>query len=409
MHNKCDSLVIGGGAAGIFAAIAARETNPSHSVVVLERTRQLLSKVKISGGGRCNVTHACFDPPVLVNYYPRGCKALRGPFNRFQPQDTIAWFEARGVALKVEEDGRMFPVTDDSQTIIDCLLSAARESGVVIALGQSVKTVERQDESFLVTTEDCDYRCENLLLATGSSPNGHNFAKHLGHTIVPPVPSLFTFNIPTSPLLDLAGISVDNVSVSLEGSSHVQKGPLLLTHWGFSGPAILKMSAWAARDLHTCDYQTTVYIRWVEDFTLEAIREELELFKGLHSARLVYSEPLFHFPKNLWRRFVGLSGISETQRWANLSQKSLITLAQKLYRDPYRIEGKTTYKSEFVIAGGIDLDEVNFKTMESRRVPHLYFAGEILDIDGVTGGFNFQNAWTTGYLAGNAMGQRSGV
>ncbi len=334
MYTKSKHIaVIGAGAAGVFAAVHCKELNPDAHVVLYEKTRQPLAKVRISGGGRCNVTHACFDPKQLVTYYPRGSKELLGPFHRFQPRDTVEWFAKRGVILKTEADGRMFPITDSSQTIIDCLMGEVKRLGVELHLGTKIETLPE---------------AEAIILASGSA--GYELAKEAGHTIVEPVPSLFTFNVPTSPLLDLAGISVPHVRVRL--FKHVAEGPLLLTHWGFSGPAILRLSAFAARELHACNYQATLTIEWG-------------------------TEPL---ARNLRSRLT----------------------PEQLVKDHYAIDGKTTYKQEFVTAGGIELKEVNFQTMESKKRPGLYFAGEILNIDGVTGGFNFQNAWTTAYLAAAA-------
>ncbi|MCH9627394.1 MAG: 3-dehydro-bile acid delta(4,6)-reductase [Chlamydiales bacterium] len=332
--EKC--VIIGAGAAGCFAAIACAEAHPRAEVVILEKTRQPLAKVRVSGGGRCNVTHACFDPKVLVESYPRGSKELLGPFHRFQPADTVAWFQERGIELKTEKDGRMFPSTDRSETIIDCFLNEIKKRNIELQLGVKIEQIP----------EDADA----VILATGSSRHGHKMAQLAGHTLIDPVPSLFSFNVPSSPLLGLSGVSVPEATVWLEGRSCRQTGPLLITHWGFSGPAVLKLSAWEARFLHECAYQATCLIEW--------------------------KEPL---PKRLYRAL------------------------KEHPNHHYRIEGKTTYKSEFVTCGGVSLKEVNFKTMESRIRPGLFFAGEVLDIDGVTGGYNFQNAWTTGWIAGHSI------
>ncbi len=345
--DTIDLVVIGGGAAGIFAAICAKTAHPQAQVVVLEKTGVLLSKVKVSGGGRCNVTHACFEPGLLVKNYPRGEKELLGPFHRFQPRDIVEWFQSRGVRLKTEPDGRMFPVTNSSSTIIECLLTEARKLGVEIRLQQRVEKIEKGFKIYLKDKEPL--QCQSLILATGSSPEGFQFAQSLGHAIVPPVPSLFTFNVPTSPLKDLSGVSVPAATVTL--GPYSRTGPLLITHFGFSGPAILKLSAWGAKYLHEKNYKTEFIIDWGE---IESL------------------------PKSLRNK---LSTSKET----------------------YLMDGKTTHKEEFVTCGGIDLKEVHFKTMESKICPGLFFAGEILNIDGITGGFNFQNAWTTGYLAGSSV------
>ncbi len=390
-------VIIGGGAAGLFAAIRCKSLNPSVPVILLEKTNQLLAKVRISGGGRCNVTHACFEPAKLILHYPRGGKELLGPFHTFQPKDTIAWFEERGVYLKTESDGRMFPVTDSSETIIACLLEAAASAGVEIRKQQKIQSIQKQEKGFLIQLPGEEISAKTVLLATGSSSWGHEIAAGLGHTIVEPVPSLFTFNIPSSPLLDLAGISVPNAIVTLKGTKLKQQGPLLLTHWGFSGPAVLKLSAWAARELHEMNYKTTLLINWIGSANQELLYQNLLQKKAERQAL-----PSF-LPHNLQNRLIESLSVDPSAPLQTLSHKHLSAIAAKLCADPYEIDGKTTYKQEFVTAGGIHLKEVDFKTMESRLAPGLFFAGEILNIDGVTGGFNFQNAWTTGWLAGTAM------
>jgi predicted Rossmann fold flavoprotein len=395
--NLCTThVVIGGGAAGIFAAIRCKTLNPSAQVILLEKTNQLLAKVRISGGGRCNVTHACFDPIQLAHNYPRGSKELIGPFHHFQPKDTIAWFEERGVSLKTESDGRMFPTTDSSETIIQCLLHAASTAGVEIRKQQRVDSIQKKEPGFLINQQ---INATSVLLATGSSPWGYSAAKELGHSIVEPVPSLFTFNVPTSPLLDLSGISAPDVIATLKDTPFKQRGPLLLTHWGFSGPAILKLSAWAARKLHDLAYKATLLINWTASPNQETLYQTLLQKKQEHPLQTI--PPLL--PNNLLARLLTSLSIDPTTPLAKLPNKALAHLAAKLYSDPYAIDGKTTYKQEFVTAGGVDLKSVDFRTMESKITPGLFFAGEILNIDGITGGFNFQNAWTTGWLAGSAM------
>lgn len=367
MEGCLKVVVVGGGAAGFFAAIAAKKTYPQATVTLHERTNQVLSKVRISGGGRCNVTHACFDPKELVKHYPRGSKELLGPFHRFQPADTIEWFLDKGIELKTEDDGRMFPVTDSSQTIIDCLLKEADRVGVQIQL----------QSKFSLSELDAD----RLILATGSAKGGWEMAKAFGHTIQPPVPSLFTFNIPDFPLESLAGISLDRVGLMLEGTKLFQEGPLLITHWGFSGPAALKLSAFGARFLAEKNYDVGLCIDWIPQFSKD------ELIGLLSQDNPRKALPL---PKRLWNL---LSGRDESP---------IHKLCEKLKSDRYQVKGKTTNKAEFVTCGGVTLSEIHFKTMESKLRPGLYFCGEILDIDGVTGGFNFQNAWTTGWIAGTA-------
>ncbi|MGF1480261.1 MAG: NAD(P)/FAD-dependent oxidoreductase [Cyanophyceae cyanobacterium] len=399
------AIVIGGGAAGFFGAIACAATHPPVSVTLLEAGRKPLAKVRLSGGGRCNVTHHCFDPAQLVQYYPRGGKALRGAFTRFQPQDTAAWFESRGVQLKTEADGRMFPTTDSSATIVNCLVNAAVEAGVELRLGAAVKSVCSHGGSFVVQLKSGEtLGSDRLLLATGSNPLGYRWAKELGHSVVPPVPSLFTFNIDDPRLKELAGVSVDNVNVRLVGTKLAQSGPLLITHWGISGPAVLKLSAWGARILHNHCYRMPVAINWVPGYSAESLRHQLLNIKAQTPRKRVQSYCPLPLPKRLWQQFVDSVGI--TQTWAEVSKKQLNRLVDELTQGSYQIDGKGVFKEEFVTCGGVKLKEVDFKTMASKCCPGLHLAGEILDVDGVTGGFNFQSAWTTSWLAGRAMGNR---
>lgn len=403
MDHQVINIVIGGGAAGIFTAIRCKDQNPRSRVILIEKTNQLLSKVRISGGGRCNVTHACFDPKLLVQGYPRGAQELIGPFHYFQPKDTVSWFEEKGVQLKTESDGRMFPITDSSETIIQCLLDAAAKTGVEIRKQQKILSVKKKGANFLIDLQDQTIEADQILLATGSSSWGHDLAKSLGHEIVEPVPSLFTLNVPSSELLDLAGIAVPNVLISLKSTNFNQRGPLLLTHWGFSGPAVLKLSAWAARKLHELDYKATLVINWTEAPNREHLYQSL-LQKKQDAPHLAIP-PLL--PSNLLARLMKRLSIDPSTPLGRLSNKTLENLSQILCADEYAIEGKTTYKQEFVTAGGVSLKEVDFKSMQSKRTPGFFFAGEVLNIDGVTGGFNFQNAWTTGWLAGTAMAKLS--
>jgi len=401
MKKRYYLIVVGGGAAGIFAAIAAKEQNPEVNVLVLEKTSQLLNKVRISGGGRCNVTHSCFEPKQLVGNYPRGNKALIGPFTRFQPRDTIDWFKNRGVDIKTEQDGRMFPTTDSSQTIIDCLLTEAGKLGVEIRVKQSIEKIETGFSITLVNGETFD--SDNLLLATGSSPIGHNYAKQFGHTITELVPSLFTFNVPHSPFGALSGVSVEKATISLLNIQMHQAGPLLITHWGFSGPAALKLSSWAARWLHEKQYQVVIHIDWLPDFSKEKVLLQLKKNRTENPNQLLPNSNVFSLPRRLWEKLIQLANLDLKKRNGEFSNEQLQKLADLLKANPFQVNGKTTYKEEFVTCGGIKLDEVNFRTMESRLQPKLYFAGEILDVDAVTGGFNFQNAWTTGWIAGKSM------
>lgn len=417
-------IVIGGGAAGFFGAVTCASAHPYAQVTLLEAGRQPLSKVRISGGGRCNVTHACFDPALLVQNYPRGSKALRGAFTRFHAKDTVAWFESQGVKLKTESDGRMFPVTDNSETIVNCLMNAAEDAGVRFRLGTPVKSIEPQHSRLTGEIEDRNptpwafevelktgeiLRCDRILLATGSNPQGYAIVQALGHKIESPVPSLFTFNIPDPRLQDLAGISVNNAHLRLPEAGKTlkeQTGPLLITHWGLSGPAVLKLSAWGARFLHEHHYQTPLLVNWLPQYNEESLRQMLLAVKSQLPRRQVTTSCPVPIPKRLWESLVASVGIGAEERWAEVSKKALNQLIQELIQGQYSIKGKGIFKEEFVTCGGVSLKEVDFKTMESRLVPGLYFAGEILDIDGVTGGFNFQSAWTTGWLAGQAMGNR---
>jgi predicted Rossmann fold flavoprotein len=401
-------VAIGGGAAGFFGAIAAAEAHLHAQVTLLEASSQVLAKVRVSGGGRCNVTHACFEPTALVQHYPRGGKALRGPLTRFQPQDTVAWFKAHGVTLKTEGDGRMFPVTDDSETIVECLVQSARRVGVQVVTGSVVTEVVSSSDGFTVQLKGGKTVVGNrLLIATGSNPLGYRLAMSLGHTLVPPVPSLFTFKIADPRLVELAGISVPLVRVKLlvEGQKPLeQEGPLLITHWGVSGPAVLKLSAWGARVLHDIRYQTKIQVNWLPGMKPEELRDALLRVKAEWVRKAIAKHCPVAIPQRLWQRLVESVGIDAELRWADLSKKALNLLLLELTQGQFAIQGKGMFKDEFVTCGGIPLAEVNFKTMESRCCAGLYFAGEILDVDGVTGGFNFQNAWTTGWIAGQAMG-----
>ncbi|MBE9045654.1 NAD(P)/FAD-dependent oxidoreductase [Pleurocapsales cyanobacterium LEGE 10410] len=400
-------IVVGGGAAGFFGAIACAEANPQLKVTLIEAGRKPLAKVRISGGGRCNVTHHCFDPARLVEYYPRGGKALRGAFTRFQPKDTVQWYESRGVRLKTEADGRMFPTTDNSQTIIDCLMHAVQKAGVTLRTGVGVKTVKHfaaEKSYFQVELKDGkNLRCDRLLIATGSNPLGYRWAKNLGHKIEPSVPSLFTLNIKDPRLQDLAGVSVANARVRLGSGKNKleQTGALLITHWGLSGPAILKLSAWGARFLYDLKYDSGLQINWLPEYNQETLKQDLTALKTNSRKKIVNYCPL-KLPKRLWQSLVNYVGINE-KIWSEISKKELNKLVTEIVAGEYQIKGKGVFKDEFVTCGGVSLKEVNFKTMESKKCPGLYFAGEVLDIDGVTGGFNFQSAWTTSWLAGNAI------
>lgn len=412
-------VIVGGGAAGFFAACSAAKTNQNASVILLEASRQLLAKVRISGGGRCNVTHALFDTKSFIQNYPRGSKALLGAFSRFQAQDTVKWFAHAGVQLKTEADGRMFPVTDNSETIVDCLIKTALAYNVEIRTGSPVVSVnyreleensqDEEDKSrFEILLKSGEMlRCDKLLLTTGSNPVGYRIVKKFGHQIEPTVPSLFTFNILDKELRELAGVSVNPVQIrlSVPGKPQLeQTGPLLITHWGLSGPAVLKLSAWGARTFHESRYKGTVTINWLPDSNQDQLRKELIVVRQEFGKRAIALHRGIKLPHRLWQYLISRAGIDKDTRWAELTKQAFNKLVQELNQGQYSISGKGVFKDEFVTCGGIKLKEVNFKTMESRLVKGLYFAGEILDIDGVTGGFNFQSAWTTAYLAGLAMG-----
>ena len=400
--NFFDFIVVGGGAAGFFAAINAARLAPGKKVVIIEKSSKVLAKVKVSGGGRCNVTHACFDNRELVNFYPRGGKELRGAFSRFNPTQTIEWFRERGVELKTEPDGRMFPVSNSSETILNCLLLEASKLGVSIIMQKEVLEINKTSLGFSLLTNNQELiLCSKIIIAAGGNAKdaGYNFIQQIGHKIIPPVPSLFTFNIPNNSIRELMGISVEQVVVSIQGTSIQTKGPLLITHWGFSGPAILKASAWAARQLADCQYNFTVNVNWMAGNKEEFILEKLKKSKQVYNAQLLVSVNPFKIVKRLWEFFVLKNGLDTAFRWADLSNKQLRNLAQLLTSDNYVVSGKTTFKEEFVTCGGIALEEIDVKFMESKKVKGLFFVGEILDIDGVTGGFNFQAAWTTGWVA----------
>jgi len=409
LDKKKRVAIVGGGAAGFFAAISCAQANPKLEVYLFEKTAKLLSKVRVSGGGRCNVTHHCFNPNQFIQYYPRGAKFLKTGFKLFGATETVKWFEKRGVKLKAEADGRMFPVTDDSATIVNCLMAEAAKAGVMIKTRVGVDAIaftEQTKTKFQLSLSTGNiFEANSLLICSGGYPKAESYAwlQSLGHTIIPPVPSLFTFNVPNSPLKELQGVAVKHAKIKIAGQSLENEGPLLITHWGYSGPAILKLSAWAARDLHDAGYNFTSLINWIPEFSEEQLRSYLMDYRRQYPKRLVAAHPLFKLPQRLWKALVAMADISDKPIWAELPAKNQNKLVEQLLRGPFNVKGKTTFKEEFVTCGGIDLSEINPETMESKIVPNLFFAGEILDIDGVTGGFNFQAAWTTGYLAGKAI------
>ena len=416
MSKHKDIIIIGGGAAGFFAAINIAEQHPNVSVAILEKGKTGLQKVKISGGGRCNVTHAEFIPSELVTYYPRGEKELLGPFHNFMTGDTMAWFEERGVPLKIEDDGRIFPASNTSQSIIDCFLYEAKKHKVEVLYGHLVKSfnLEKNDvtqntveahqtkTNFKIETSQETLTCDKLVIATGSNPKVWNLLNHLGHSIVPPVPSLFTFDIEDERIANIPGVVAKDVTVKVLGTNLVSQGPLLITHVGMSAPAILKLSAFGAVELAKRNYNFEIEINFIQHDTDDCLAH-LKTTKQDLAKKQVIGSAQFDLPKRLWKQLVLASSISETTRWADLNKQQLEQLTKQLTQAVFKVTGKSTFKDEFVTAGGVDLKEVNFKTFESKRIPNLYFAGEVLNIDAVTGGFNFQNAWTGAYVVAKSI------
>ena len=405
MMKQVDIVIIGGGAAGFFAAITAAEANPSLRLVIFERGRDVLEKVRISGGGRCNVTHACYDPTELINFYPRGKKELLGPFMRFAPGDTIEWFTQRGVRLKTEEDGRMFPVTDQSGTIVHCLLEAAARAGVKVMTQSRVEHLsppKSEGASWRLTVNGQAVMAHKVMLASGSSTGVWKMLASMGVAIIDAVPSLFTFNIKDARIQGLLGISVPDASVTVGDSDLAAYGPLLITHWGFSGPAILKLSAWGARELATRNYQFTITINWTGSVP-EAVLTWMSGQRINAPKKTVVNSSWPTIPARLWQRRLEKTGIPTNRTWTELRKEEEQALYLELTASTFRVNGKSTFKEEFVTAGGIDLKEIDFRRFAVRSLPGLYAAGEVLNIDAITGGFNFQAAWTGGWLAGKAM------
>lgn len=406
MKNNFDVIVVGGGAAGFFTAINIAENNPDLRIAILERGKEVLGKVKISGGGRCNVTHACFVPNVLTKFYPRGERELRGPFHTFCTGDVIEWFENNGVELKTEEDGRMFPVTDSSQTIIDCFLDLAKENQIKVNTSCSVQAISQSNDNWILETTQGALTCENLVMATGSNPKIWEMLTEKGHQIVTPVPSLFTFNIKDTRIKDLMGISVPNVTLKVKESKLKSNGPLLITHWGMSGPAILRLSAWGARELFDKNYQFTLQVNFLHEEVFDDVLVQLNELKLEHAKKTVVKKSPFDLTTRLWEQLVLASEITADAKWADLTKKQLVNLTNQLTNAEFKVNGKSTFKDEFVTAGGIDLKEIDFKTMQSKLFKNLYFTGEIMNVDAITGGFNFQNAWTSGFIAAQAIANK---
>lgn len=408
--NIKDIIIIGGGAAGFFAAINIAERYPKLKVAILERGKEGLQKVKISGGGRCNVTHAEFIPSELVLNYPRGEKELRGPFHQFMTGDTIEWFEKRGIALKIEDDGRIFPISDSSQTIIDCFLNEAKKYKVEVLYNESVRKIEALSQTelmdfghcFKIETQSDLFYCKKLIIATGSNPKIWNLLEDLGHRIIQPVPSLFTFNIKDGRIKDIPGVVAQNVEVKVMGTDLFSEGPLLVTHVGMSAPAILKLSAFGAIELAKRDYKFEIEVNFIKK-TFENCLNLLKELKQDLAKKTVFNAPQFDLPKRLWQKLVMAANINPQTRWADLNKQQLEDLSAQLTQAVFKVDGKSTFKEEFVTAGGVDLKEINFKTFESKLHKNLYFAGEVLNIDAITGGFNFQNAWTSAYIAAKSI------
>lgn len=399
-------IVIGGGAAGFFCAVNAARMKPDLEVIVIEKSNKLLSKVKVSGGGRCNTTNACFEIPELAKKYPRGQQFLKKAFHYFNTTDTIQWFADRKVELVAEADGRMFPATNDSQTIINCLLNEADKYGVKVFMQTEIKVIEKKENQFaLFSANGKEFLADDLCIACGGFPKAVMFdwLVKLGHTIELPVPSLFTFNMPGNKISDLMGLSVPMATVKIMGTKLVEQGPLLITHWGMSGPVILKLSAWGARILADKSYQFTIMVNWLSNDTEQGLRESWHNLRNELAAQKMANKNPFGLPNRLWNYLLNLSEIKEETRWADLPSKEQNKLIKNLTAGEFAVNGKTTFKEEFVTCGGIKLNEIDPNTMQSKKVDHLFFAGEIMDIDGVTGGFNFQNAWTSGWIAANAI------
>jgi len=399
-------IIIGGGAAGFFTAINAKEMNPELDITILEKGKEVLQKVKISGGGRCNVTHACFEPKELVQFYPRGEKELLGPFHQFMTGDTFEWFENNGIPLKIEKDNRVFPESNSSQTIVDCFLNKTKRLGISVLKNHGVTTIQKQANSWLVITKEKQFVCDAVVMAAGSSKKVWELSKTLRHSIISPVPSLFTFNIKDARIKDLLGISVPNASVQLEDTNLEASGPLLITHWGMSGPAILKLSAFGARVLAEKNYEYQVQVNWLSRPTHKIVNVLLNLKKKHSKKQVIVRSPFEEIPKRLWERFVLATTIKTSFNWADVSHEQIDVLANQLTKSIFTAKGKSTFKEEFVTAGGVDLKEINFKNFESKLQNNLFFVGEVLNIDAVTGGFNFQNAWTGGWLCAKALASR---
>lgn len=422
-----DVIVVGGGAAGFYGAIQIAEQNPSLKIAIFERGKNVLSKVKISGGGRCNVTQGKFFAQELTDGYPRGKRELLGPLNNHGPGDVIAFFEEKGVPLKIEPDGRVFPKSDSSQTVIDCLVSETERLEIKILKNSSVKSFKKlkEKEVWQVTTMNKHYEAKCLLLATGSNPRIWKLLEDMGHTIISPVPSLFTFNIEDERIKDIQGISTSahvsvvpkktfgsEIDVKLKSIKKREplleaEGPVLVTHWGLSGPAILKLSAWGAITLNEYKYSFRILVNWIPEYNNESFKGLLKQVREVEPKKTIFKTQVVDIPQRLWGKLVEAAGIQKGDKWANLTNEKLVNLASQLTECSFKVEGKSTFKEEFVTAGGVELTEINFKTFESKKYSNLHFAGEIINVDGITGGYNFQNAWTGAYFAAKAIAEKA--
>lgn len=402
-----DVIVVGGGAAGFFGAIQLAEKRPGAKILILEKSTKLLSKVRISGGGRCNVTHHCFQPNALSKHYPRGQRQLKKLFSRYQARDVVDWFAQHGVKLKVESDRRMFPTTNNSETIVNCFLREADRNNIKVLVGHQVSEIRHEVDSTISIkcNNEQEFTCKNLLIAIGGHPNreSYRWIENLGHTVTPLMPSLFTFNDSGRKFVDLMGVSVERASVQIAGTKFRESGPVLITHWGLSGPAVIRLSAWAAEYLAEHQYKFTALVNWTGDLMEDEVRKELEGYGREHPNQKIENNSCYRLPGRLWERLCEHAEIEKTRIWSELSKKQLNKLVENLVRCPFHIKGKTTFKEEFVTCGGVDLSEIDMERMESKKIHGVYFAGEVLNIDGETGGFNFQSAWTTAYVAAEAI------
>ena len=399
-------IIIGGGAAGFFAAINTAMIHPDYKITILEKTNKLLSKVKVSGGGRCNVTHHCFDNKELVKNYPRGNKELQQVFSQFNPENTIEWFANQGIKLKREDDGRMFPETDSSQTIIDCFMNLAKQHKIEIVTQCEVFAIKKEGGYFKIKTSKEDLKSDVVICSSGgfNKSEAYSFIKNIGHKIIEPIPSLFTINLPDDNIKkELQGVSVSNTQVKIKGSKLNYSGPLLITHWGLSGPAVLKLSAFAAHEFYNTDYNANILVNWVFPLKVNEAEEQIKTILKENHKSFPHSSAHFNLPKRLWEFICLKSEIDQTKPWAEITKKQINKLGENLVNCEFKMQGKTTFKEEFVSCGGVDLIEVDFKTMQSKIEPGLFFCGEVLNIDGITGGFNFQNAWSTAWICANSV------